>query len=668
MPLRRFLPPSRLFVEYRKSAIPAGGWTHEAFQSSEGVLLVKDLVAAQKAAKLKGSRLLTAPLTKLMRGQVEAVIDLFHRRLTTAGFASGQWVQGTKATTITIEVAQHGELWTKAIEEAFAQAGAHVTATVKPALQSVADDVLDKTTALLSGRKPSAAAAHTMRTQVNQLALEVAAINDTTRTRLQRFLAKEIDAGTPPFAVMEKMRKRIPEIATNRVPTIVRTELGRAADRAAIRGMRDSEVVTHVSVIGCEAIEPGIPTWNGIPTCNIKNVPIASAGDLRFHPNHTGAIVASGFRQESGQTPPLKPGTSSPGIGTFEDRGRPVPALVQDRPAPATPPTLPTAAPPQGPVVPPEKPVAPQQLVGDPEHAIQQLMRRPQGSMRTGWRPPTDAQGIIALHDELRAAGVEFDFMDASGVAHSFGGAVPPTEISEAIKAVHGASKFLGMSPVEFRDRILAGVDLTPFTGGARVAAVYDDFEKSLSFSLKLSAAQGDVVALRTVRPDPDTGSLFATHSQLTVPAALQGSGIGKQLSAAMLRLYDHLGVTDIELTANIDVGGYAWAKYGFVPASTTDWQSLMAGIKSRWENGLRQLATTQLDPVKVANIDSILSALSASTDPSDILVVANLRDEIAVGGVGQPLGKRFLLGTLWHGRLDLRDPLAYSNFRKVIE
>lgn len=354
---RHFVAPSRVFAKIAKSKRPEGGWTMEAFLTNNGRQLSKDLLNVQRAAKAKGARMLTKPLTAVMRGQVEKVLELFERNL--QRYAGVSAMRGAKAL-VTLEVGQHGELWAQAINDAFRILGKDVQATIQPVMQSVADDVLDKTTTLLTGGKPSVASKRVMQQSVNEIATQVTRINKTTQTSLARLISKAIDEGKSPGEVMEEVRQKIPQIATNRVPTIVRTEMGRVADRAAIRSMKDSAVVTHVSVEGCEAIEQGIPTFRGTPTCNIKNVPIEYAGDLQFHINHTGAITASGFRQQNGSTPalPLKGGE---GIGTWEDRGRPVPAFVSDGgpPKPPQAPPQPPAAPITPTPLPPTPPLAP---------------------------------------------------------------------------------------------------------------------------------------------------------------------------------------------------------------------------------------------------------------------------------------------------------------------
>lgn len=43
-------------------------------------------------------------------------------------------------------------------------------------------------------------------------------------------------------------------------------------------------------------------------------------------------------------------------------------------------------------------------------------------------------------------------------------------------------------------------------------------------------------------------------------------AGIGKAAFQVLVDLYDHLGITEISVSAGMTTGGYAWAKYGFVP------------------------------------------------------------------------------------------------------
>lgn len=328
----------------RKSAIPAGGWTHENFRTEQGATLLGDMLFVQRAARMKGARILTKPLADLMRKQIENCLTNFQDRFLRLAGTSGQ-PTSRKAKDLplsyTIPTPQHAEIWQKVVTEMFAEHGMSIVIEVRPAIQSVASDVLQKTTSLLHGTEPPVHAKKLLQAQVDQMCQLVTNIDETTRSKLVKVIKKGLENGDPPFAVMESVRNAIPEIATNRVPTIVRTEMGRAADIGTLAALRADDMVTHISVVGCEAIEPNIPTFKGIPTCNIKNVPIAESINLKFHINHTGCIIPSGFRRENGQAPvlPLKGGD---GIGTWEDRGKPVPAFTQPsqlppKPKPAAP-------------------------------------------------------------------------------------------------------------------------------------------------------------------------------------------------------------------------------------------------------------------------------------------------------------------------------------------
>jgi hypothetical protein len=61
-------------------------------------------------------------------------------------------------------------------------------------------------------------------------------------------------------------------------------------------------------------------------------------------------------------------------------------------------------------------------------------------------------------------------------------------------------------------------------------------------------------------------GSTEVYNDRLQIPESLQGTGINKKIFKDGLDLYKAKGVKRITLQANVDVGGYAWFRYGFVP------------------------------------------------------------------------------------------------------
>lgn len=296
----------KLFLRYRKSAVPEEGWTHENFVGEVREELRQDMLMIRRAAILNGLRNLAPPLTQLMREQVERVVD---RALDTFARLYGVPIKAAGNYTkedFNFTVPNEAGMWADAIEQELELAGGHIVATVTPGIQSVASDTFEKVSMAL-GTQPTIQQIQALGVRVRQIAAGVTQVNDTTRTRLRNTIAEAIRNDKTVFETAEIIRRRIPQIATNRVPTIVRTELGNAADEATKSAMHDSGVVTHFDVIGCEAIEPGIPTYKGIPTCNIKGVPIQDRRMVRFHPNHTGAIVVNSFRKGNGGVPTVTP-------------------------------------------------------------------------------------------------------------------------------------------------------------------------------------------------------------------------------------------------------------------------------------------------------------------------------------------------------------------------
>ena len=62
----------------------------------------------------------------------------------------------------------------------------------------------------------------------------------------------------------------------------------------------------------------------------------------------------------------------------------------------------------------------------------------------------------------------------------------------------------------------------------------------------------------------PEEGVLIAYHSSLILNDSIQGQGFAEAFNAHMIDRYREMGLDRIELEANIDVGGYAWARAGF--------------------------------------------------------------------------------------------------------
>lgn len=107
-------------------------------------------------------------------------------------------------------------------------------------------------------------------------------------------------------------------------------------------------------------------------------------------------------------------------------------------------------------------------------------------------------------------------------------------------------------------------------------------------------------------------GELVAHHASLTIDPKIQGSGFAEQFNANLIDWYRRSGIKQVRLSANIDVGGYAWARAGYEFADqyaadditarlTAILGDLTAGVRtSRFMSPNVQTAWMQLDPTEV--------------------------------------------------------------------
>jgi hypothetical protein len=162
---------------------------------------------------------------------------------------------------------------------------------------------------------------------------------------------------------------------------------------------------------------------------------------------------------------------------------------------------------------------------------------------------------------------------------------------------------------------------------------------------------------MRVITRDGD--EITVKHSLFQLDSAVQGSGLGKRTLRESIDLYEQIGVTKVNVFANIDAGGYAWARYGYKPIAR-DWPEL----QSRARAALANIADDIPDAVR-AQINTILS----DPDPAAIWRLADIRTPVTIR-LSQPpipLGRALLQGSDWNGVLDLTDPEAMKRFRNYV-
>lgn len=141
-----------------------------------------------------------------------------------------------------------------------------------------------------------------------------------------------------------------------------------------------------------------------------------------------------------------------------------------------------------------------------------------------------------------------------------------------------------------------------------------------------------------------------------------QGKGRAKKILADQVELYHDLGYEKITLEANVDLGAYAWAKYGFTPTQE-EWDD--GAIKGHLRQRLKMMKGLT-DEHKAA-----IQKLIASDDPQSIWALSDItaRVQVRMEGVAPEIaaGKALLINQTWAGELKFSDRTAMERLSGYI-
>jgi hypothetical protein len=198
------------------------------------------------------------------------------------------------------------------------------------------------------------------------------------------------------------------------------------------------------------------------------------------------------------------------------------------------------------------------------------------------------------------------------------------------------------------------------------VAIAVSDGETKISGSVR--DGDGNKVGhfVRTVTAD-ETDGISVEHTLLELDRTVQGQGFAERFNQHLFRWYRDSGIERVELTANIDVGGYAWARKGYDWASERDFdkvaQRAFAAIDSL--SGEASLADEKyplrVDLIRQERREEQLAAAEALSERLFAAAEGNAENptpfEISqVGrwpGAGRDdwwIGKAILMGSSWRG------------------
>lgn len=141
-------------------------------------------------------------------------------------------------------------------------------------------------------------------------------------------------------------------------------------------------------------------------------------------------------------------------------------------------------------------------------------------------------------------------------------------------------------------------------------------------------------------------GVYRAEHELFTLPKHLQGKGFSKDVLKTWYKQYQKGNIDTIILDANLDVGGYAWGRYGFQSPYEETQQVLDHIYALHGSQGSS----------KARGIVNEFYEFTSKDTPFPMNLLADL-----------PEGRSWLLGSAWRGTLNLQDVEQIKRFEQYL-
>jgi hypothetical protein len=129
--------------------------------------------------------------------------------------------------------------------------------------------------------------------------------------------------------------------------------------------------------------------------------------------------------------------------------------------------------------------------------------------------------------------------------------------------------------PGEFREKFLGGAQST-------MSISYHDYADTMEVEGYILNEDGTKIGEYRREMNFETGE--AESAYFKIFNSSQGGGIGKQVLKANVESYKEMGLNSVKVHADIDVGGYAWARYGYVPTDSS-WDEMSGRIERKIED-----------------------------------------------------------------------------------
>ena len=155
----------------------------------------------------------------------------------------------------------------------------------------------------------------------------------------------------------------------------------------------------------------------------------------------------------------------------------------------------------------------------------------------------------------------------------------------------------VGEDPADFKSKFMGGLDGQMKIGGSAGKIDIDG---------EVHDEDGHSIGTFTRNINLDGKSAYSAYFKLN-KSATKGD-IGKKMLASNVETYKKLGIEKVTVTANIDVGGYAWAKYGYIPTASA-WSSLRGELERKLGGGSSSSSRPRGDNTIEADDWSMLSS-----------------------------------------------------------
>ena len=168
------------------------------------------------------------------------------------------------------------------------------------------------------------------------------------------------------------------------------------------------------------------------------------------------------------------------------------------------------------------------------------------------------------------------------------------------------------------------------------------DAYRIITYNVRIADDKGDVKFKIERTFDPDTNTV--KHDYLQIAPELQGKGYGTRINNALYEEYKFQGYEAVELFANVDVGGYTWARAGYGWKDMGAARGFFLRVQEDWGD-LDGVAGVNVPPEWKVLFDRAMDAENLDDMPLPI-EVANLGRDTP-----DHWGKTVMLGSSWLGR-----------------